>query len=108
MLGKTVMSFPSIDLALKQLAKNELDAVLEESLIADFYIEREALPVKITAPFAPPLVAGLAVRKGNRALAQRLSVAVQTAMSDGSLKTIAVRWFGYDVSRPNVSHNAGR
>jgi ABC-type amino acid transport substrate-binding protein len=107
-LGKTVMSFPSIDLALKQLAKNELDAVLEESLIADFYIEREALPVKITAPFAPPLVAGLAVRKGNRALAQRLSVAVQTAMSDGSLKTIAVRWFGYDVSRPNVSHNAGR
>jgi L-cystine transport system substrate-binding protein len=107
-LGKTVQSFESIDLALKQLAKKELDAVLEESLIADYYIERDALPVKITAPFAPPLVAGLAVRKGNKELAQRLSNAVQTAMNDGSLKVISVRWFGYDVSRPNVSHPARR
>jgi cystine transport system substrate-binding protein len=107
-LGKTVHSFVSIDLALKKLAQKELDAVLEESLIADFYIERDALPIKITAPFAPPLVAGLAVRKGNRVLAQRLSNAVQTAISDGSLKAISVRWFGYDVSRPNVSHPTRR
>lgn len=103
-IGKTVLPFDSIDLALQRLAKKELDAVLEESLIADFYIERDALPIKITAPFAPPLVVGLAVRKGNKDLAQRLTSAVQTAMSDGSLKAISVRWFGYDVSRPNVSH----
>lgn len=107
-LGKTVVPFTSIDLALKQLALKKLDAVLEESLIADFYIERDALPVKVTAPFAPPLSAGWAVRKGNKELAQRLSAAVQTMLSDGSFKEISARWFGYDVSRSNVSHSQPR
>lgn len=105
-LGKSVLSFASIDLAFKQLAEKKLDAVLEESLIADFYIERDALPIKVTSPFAPPLSAGWAVRKGNRALAQRLSEGVQTLLSDGSFKTISSKWFGYDVSRPNVSHTS--
>ncbi len=107
-LGKTVVSFPSIDQALKHLANKQLDAVLEESLIADFYIEQDALPVKVTAPFAPPLVAGLVVRKGNKELSQRLTAAVQTALADGSFKEISLRWFGYDVSRSNVSHSASR
>ena len=54
----------------------------------------------------PPLLAGLAVRMGNRALAQRLSEGVQTLLSDGSCKTISSKWFAYDVSRPNVSHTS--
>jgi len=105
-LGKSVLAFPSIDLAFKQLAEKKLDAVLEESLIADFYIERDGLPIKVTSPFAPPLAAGWAVRKGNKALAQRLSEGVQTLLSDGSFKPISSKWFGYDVSRPNVSHTS--
>jgi len=105
-LGKTVMPFPAIDLAFRALADQQLDAVLEESLIADFYIERDGLPIKVTAPFAAPLSAGWAVRKGNKALADRLSACVQTMLSDGSFKPISNRWFGYDVSRPNVSHSA--
>lgn len=105
-LGKTVLPFASIDLAFKQLSEKKLDAVLEESLIADFYIERDKLPIKVTSPFAPPLSAGWAVRKGNKALAQHLSAAVQTLLRDGSFKPISARWFGYDVSRPNVSHTA--
>lgn len=105
-LGKSVLAFASIDLAFKQLAEKKLDAVLEESLIADFYIERDGLPIKVTSPFAPPLSAGWAVRKGNKALAQRLSEAVQTLLSDGSFKPISAKWFGYDVSRPSVSHTS--
>jgi cystine transport system substrate-binding protein len=105
-LGKTVLSFSSIDLAFKQLAQKKLDAVLEESLIADYYIERDGLPIKVTAPFAAPLSAGWAVHKGNKILAERLSAAVQLLLSDGSFKDISKRWFGYDVSRPNVSHSA--
>ena len=107
-LGKSVLSFASIDQAFKQLAEKKLDAVLEESLIADSYIEQDALPVKVTAPFAPPLVVGLVVRKGNKELSQRLTAAIQTALADGSFKEISVRWFGYDVSRSSVSHAASR
>jgi cystine transport system substrate-binding protein len=105
-LGKSVLPFTSIDLAFKQLAEKKLDAVLEESLIADFYIERDALPIKVTSPFAPPLSGGWVVRKGNKALAQRLSEAVQTLLTDGSFKPISAKWFGYDVSRPSVSHTS--
>lgn len=105
-LGKTVLPFASIDVAFKQLSEKKLDAVLEESLIADYYIERDALPIKVTAPFAPPLSAGWAVQKGNKALALRLSEAVQILLRDGSFNPISKRWFGYDVSRPNVSHTS--
>lgn len=105
-LGKTVLPFASIDVAFKQLSEKKLDAVLEESLIADYYIERDALPIKVTAPFAPPLSAGWAVQKGNKALALRLSEAVQMLLRDGSFNPISKRWFGYDVSRPNVSHTS--
>lgn len=107
-VGKTVVPFASIDQALKQLAEKKLDAVLEESLIADFYIERDGLPVKITSPFAPPMASGLVVRKGNKEMAARLSAAIQTLLSDGSFKEISTRWFGYDVSRSNVSHSVPR
>lgn len=105
-LGKSVLPFNSIDLAFKQLAEKKLDAVLEESLIADYYIEQDALPIKVTSPFAPPLSGGWVVRKGNKALAQRLSEAVQTLLTDGSFKPISAKWFGYDVSRPSVSHTS--
>lgn len=107
-IGKTVVPFQSIDQALKQLADKKLDAVLEESLIADFYIERDGLPVKITSPFAPPMASGLAVRKGNKEMASRLTAAIHTLLSDGSFKAISTRWFGYDVSRSNVSHSMPR
>jgi cystine transport system substrate-binding protein len=105
-LGKSVIPFASIDLAFKQLAERKLDAVLEESLIADYYIQRDGLPIKVTSPFAAPLSAGWVVRKGNKVLAQRLSEAIQTLLNDGSFKPISTKWFGYDVSRPSVSHTS--
>ena len=105
-LGKSVISYASADAAFRQLSDKKLDAVLEESLIADFYIERDALPIKITSPFAPPLSAGWAVRKGNKTLSQTLSSGVQTMLSDGSFKSISSKWFGYDVSRRSVSHTS--
>lgn len=103
-LGKSVVAFAAIEQAFKQLSEKKLDAVLEESLIADYHIERDRLPIKVTAPFAAPLSAGWAVHKGNKALADRLTAAVQLLLRDGSFKDISKRWFGYDVSRPNVSH----
>lgn len=105
-LGKSVVAYASIDLAFKALAEKQLDAVLEESLITDFHIERDALPIKVTSPFAPPISAGWVVRKGNKPLAQHLSAGVQTLLRDGSFKPISSRWFGYDVSRPSVSHTS--
>lgn len=105
-LGPAVLGFKSIGLAFQALAQQKIDAVLEESLIADFYIQRDTLPIKVTAPFAAPLVAGWAVSKGNLSMAQVLSSGVQNMLSDGSFRAISKRWFGYDVSKPSVSHRA--
>jgi L-cystine transport system substrate-binding protein len=103
-LGKSVVAYSHIEDALKDLAAKKLDAVLEENLIAEYYIERDGLPVKVTAPFASPIPVGLAVRKGQRDMQAKLSEAVKTMLKDGSLKAISEKWFGYDVSRARVGH----
>ncbi len=103
-IGKSTVAYPRIEDALADLARKKLDAVLEESLIADYFIERDRLPLKLAAPFAAPLAAGLAVRKGHREMQAQLSTAIQTLLKDGSLRKISEKWFGYDVSRPRISH----
>jgi cystine transport system substrate-binding protein len=102
-LGKSVVAFEHIEQGLHALAKQQIDAVLEENLIAEYYIEQHHWPIKVTAPFAAPIALGLPVRKGDEATRQQLAQAIQTLLRDGSLKTISERWFGYDVSRPRAS-----
>jgi cystine transport system substrate-binding protein len=103
-LGKSVVSYPRIEDALKDLAAKKLDAVLEENLIAEYYIERDDLPLKVAAPFASPIAVGLPVRKGHRETQDKLADAVKTMLKDGSFKLISEKWFGYDVSRPRMGH----
>ena len=106
-LGSTVVAYEHIADGLKALGQQKLDAVLEESLIVDYHIERDQLPVKVTAPFAPPVPMGMVVRKGQKELQQRLTQAVQQMLRDGTFKTISQRWFGYDVSRARSGHAMG-
>lgn len=104
-LGKSVIAYSQIQDALKDLAAKKLDMVLEENLIAEYYIERDALPVKVTAPFAASIPVGLPVRKGHREAQDKLTDAVKTMLKDGSFKSISDKWFGYDVSRPRMGHS---
>jgi cystine transport system substrate-binding protein len=104
-LGKSVQSFTRIEDALKALADQKLDAVLEENLIAEYFIDRDALPLKVGVPFTTAMKVGLAIPKGQKEMEQRLSSAVQSLIKDGSFKQISKRWFGYDVSRPRVAHS---
>lgn len=103
-LGKSVQSFNRVEDAFKALADQKIDAVLEENLIAEYYIDRDSLPLKVGVPFTTPMRVGLAVPKGQKDMEQRLSTAVQGLLKDGVFKSISQRWFGYDVSRPRVSH----
>ena len=103
-LGKSVVGYSQIEEALKDLAAKKLDAVLEENLIVEYFIERHGLPVKVTAPFAAPLSVGLPVRKGQTQMQAKLSEAVKTMLKDGSFKSISEKWFGFDVSRARVGH----
>jgi cystine transport system substrate-binding protein len=105
-LGKAVHAFERIEDAFKALADRKIDAVLEENLIAEYFIDRDGLPLKVGVPFASPIRVGLAVPKGHKEMESRLTQAVQSLVKDKNFKTISNRWFGYDVSRPRVSHAA--
>jgi cystine transport system substrate-binding protein len=103
-LGRSVQAFDRIEDALRALADRKLDAVLEENLIAEYFIDRDQLPLKVGVPFASPIRSGLAVPKGKKDLEQKLTTGVQTLVKEPSFRAISTRWFGYDVSRPRVSH----
>lgn len=102
-LGNSVIGFDRIEQGLHALTQQKIDAVLEENLIAEYYIEQHHWPIKVTAPFAAPTALGLPVRKGDEATRQQLAQAIEILLHDGSLKAISERWFGYDVSRPRAS-----
>lgn len=105
-LGKAVQAFERIEDAFRALADRKIDAVLEENLIAEYFIDRDGLPLKVGVPFASPIRVGLAVPKGQKEMENRLTQAVQSLLKEKNFKTISNRWFGYDVSRPRVSHAA--
>lgn len=102
-LGNAVQAFERIEDAFRALAERKIDAVLEENLIAEYFIDREGLPLKVGVPFAPPIRVGLAVLKGQKEIENRLTQAVQRLLKEKKLRVISNRWFGYDVSRPRVS-----
>jgi ABC-type amino acid transport substrate-binding protein len=102
-LGNAVQAFERIEDAFRALAERKIDAVLEENLIAEYFIDREGLPLKVGVPFASPIRVGLAVLKGQKEIENRLTQAVQILLKEKKFRVISNRWFGYDVSRPRVS-----
>lgn len=104
-LGQGVVGFAHATDTLRALSAGELDVVLEESLIADYYIEQEKLPLKVTAPFAAPVAVGLVVNKDDHGMQQRWSQAVKTVLNNGTVAKISQRWFGYDVSQPRAANS---
>lgn len=105
-LGRAVQPYEHIAQALQDLANQKLDLVLEENLIADYYIDKHKLPLRVAAPFTSPIAVGLGIRKGDRPTGEMLARAVRQILQDGSLARISKNWFGYDVSRSRISHSA--
>lgn len=103
-LGPSVIGYAHTEQALAALSKKQIDAVLEESLIVEYLLERDGLPLKVGAPFTGPQKQGLAVVRGNSDLSKKLSESIPTLTRSQEFRQISSRWFGYDVSKPRVSH----
>lgn len=106
-LGNAAVAFEKIESAFKALADRKLDAVIEENLIAEYFIDLHNLPLKVGVPFAPLMRVGLAVPKGRKELESHLSLAIESLVKQKNFKAISQKWFGYDVSRPRVAHSMG-
>ena len=103
-LGPSVVGYDQTEQALAALGKKQIDAVLEESLIVEYLLERDGLSLKVGAPFTAPQKQGLAVLRGNHLLTKKLSDAMPAFTRSPEFRQISSRWFGYDVSKPRVSH----
>ena len=82
-LGNGVVAFDRLGQALAALRDRKVDAVLEESLIAEYQIERDDLPLKLGAPMTAAYKVGLGVTKGNKALQSALSEGVAVLLNAG-------------------------
>lgn len=107
-LGAGVVGFARIEQALLALSQKKIDAVLEENLIADYHIERDALPLKVGAPFTAPQKLGLVISRGRRPLQATLSQGVDALVRQPVFRQISGRWFGYDVSKPRFAHSTAQ
>ncbi len=107
-LGRVVVGYERIEQAMVALSLKQIDAVLEENLIADYLIERHDWPLKVGAPFTAPQKLGLAVVKGRKSLQVSLSDGVRDLLRRSAFRDISARWFGYDVSKPRYSHVTAR
>lgn len=98
-LGKGYRRFNRIDEALAALAKGQLDAVIEESLIVEYAIHAQKLPIKTTTPMSAPVRLGMLVLKGRTDLLEQLNRSLQSIRQDGSAAKVSEKWFGYDVTQ---------
>lgn len=73
------------------------DALIVDSVVAKYYISKEAGAYRIVGESLAPEEYGIGVKKGNTALLEKLQGALDTMWQDGSAKKISEKWFGEDL-----------
>ncbi|MDR1061380.1 MAG: ABC transporter substrate-binding protein [Clostridiales bacterium] len=81
-----------------ELTLDRIDAVLVDSVVAAFYMgdNSDALEIVWESDEAEPL--GLCLKKGNDALTALIETAVDGLYADGTMKTLAQKYFGRDIT----------
>lgn len=98
--GIEVRSYPAAPENLQDLAVGRIDAALNDSLMVAYLLSNSKLPIKAGARVGSVERMGIPFQKGNPQFKAALNKALADAAADGSLKSISVKWFGADVSRP--------
>ena len=97
--------YPSVDVALDALGRGEVALVLADALVVDLNAMRSEAGRDLRF-VGPDLLypdwfgegAGIAVRKEDTGLRERLDHALGRLHADGRYRTIAARYFGFDIS----------
>ncbi len=98
--GIDVRSYPAAPENLQDLAVGRIDAALNDSLMVAYLLSNSKLPIKAGARVGNVERMGIPFQKGNPQFKAAVNKALADAAADGSLKSISVKWFGTDVSRP--------
>lgn len=103
--GATVRRYDTHENLVLDLATGRLDVGLADSVVVEPYLASEE--GKDTTVAGPAIEGGpvgegigIAVRQGDVELRQQLDGALAAMQADGTLRALAVKWFGADVSAP--------
>ncbi|MRV74832.1 transporter substrate-binding domain-containing protein [Duganella sp. FT92W] len=97
--GIDVRSYPAAPENLRDLSVGRIDAALNDSLMTAYLLKTSDLPIRAGAKVGTVERAAIPIKKGNPEFKAAINKALAEAAADGSLKAIAVKWFGTDVSK---------
>lgn len=97
--GIEVRSYPAAPENLQDLAFGRIDVALNDSLMVSYLLKNSQLPIRAGARVGEVTRMGIVFRKGNPKFQQAVDKVLESARADGSLKQIALKWFGTDASR---------
>ncbi|MDD4691058.1 MAG: amino acid ABC transporter substrate-binding protein [Eubacterium aggregans] len=83
--------------ALQDLASGRIQAVVVDSVVARYYISSENADFTILSDTLSPELYGVAVKKGNTELRDKIQKAMDEMNADGSAAKISEKWFGENI-----------
>ena len=95
-IGQVVDSQDNL-LALEQLKAGAVDAVVMDSVVANYQIAQGA-EVRIIDEVLSTELYGVGFKKGNTALRDEVQKCLEEMAQDGTLAEISTKWFGQDIT----------
>ncbi|MGL6294312.1 transporter substrate-binding domain-containing protein, partial [Eubacterium aggregans] len=83
--------------ALQDLASGRIQAVVVDSVVARYYIFSKNADFTILRDTLSPELYGVAVKKGNTELRDKIQKAMDEMNADGSAAKISEKWFGENI-----------
>lgn len=94
---KEIIQYPDNPTALFDLAQSGVDAVVIDEIFADYYIKMRALKFKKLANFFAIEQDGVAFRKDDITLRNKVQEALDSMIKDGTAAQISQKWFGRNI-----------
>jgi ABC-type amino acid transport substrate-binding protein len=95
--GADVRTYKSVNQYVQDLQNKRLDAIINDRLTMGYLIKSNSLPIRISSDgLVSRDVIGMAVRKNNRDFVAAVNNALNDMKTDGTYKTVFVKWFGIE------------
>ena len=95
---KNVVEFKENITALNDLEIGGVDGVVMDSVVANYSIKQTGKPFLVLEEGLAPEAYGVAFRKNEPALAEKVQAVLEEMAADGTLAAISEKWFGSDIS----------
>ena len=95
--GAVVTTYKSVNQYVQDLENRRLDAIINDRITMGYLIKSKSLPLKISSTdLVSRDVIGMAVKKNNPDFVAAVNKALNDMKTDGTYKTIYVKWFGVE------------